>query len=138
MDCKYKVISLEYAKKFKELGILQRSEKCWTNRNKTENDYYIELTESNIRNLVYQAEYYVAFDLLELGIMLNEYIEYIKRDWDLGYTVYLPPDKDNHIHLSGCETKARAYLLDYLVKKEIISIKDINKRIKEYLEKFNE
>jgi hypothetical protein len=120
MKLENQVVSLEYAKKLKELGVKQESLYMW----KYDEDYYLVATNSRygIGNGIVASAYTVA----ELGEMLwkgkNMLIpvtienEWVGFDFKKRSPLYLGKTKD----LS--EADARAKMLIYLLENKLITL----------------
>lgn len=111
MKLEQQVVSLELAKRLKELGVKQESLFYWQGADK--NGYIINFEKDLFE---YDCEKYSAFTVAELGKMLPEdYLSYrIDGDWrcsEFG---------DDHITIEKKEADARAKMLIYLLENNLL------------------
>jgi len=120
MNISLQVCSLSQAKRLKELGIEQRS--------------YLYHFKDGVFNEAWGDDYYSAYSVAELGVMLQGYVlpEY-KQDYRL-----LPEKKHNwHICHSpndypACaekEAEARAQFLIHLIEQKFLTSAEVNQRL---------
>lgn len=141
MKLEEQVVSLEYAKKLKELGVKKESLFYWgafenppAGRCKEEDvpdDFWMlgSKTEKHFNS----CDWYIsAFTVAELGEMLPDNCG-TSRDFDLGFTVWTYEKTEdeknffvNHYHTTDTEANARAKMIIDLLENNLIKLDDIN------------
>ena len=126
MELKDQVVSLEYAKKLKELGIEQISlfwrHRSWNNEKKIENVPYILYQPDNTS----YATDYSTFTVAELGKLLIETTNKIDCG-DCCYDHSFENEKptlswaDNHYVIGENEADVRAKMLIYLLENKLLT-----------------
>lgn len=115
MKLEQQVVSLELAKRLKELGVKQESLFYWQGADK--NGYIINFEKDLFE---YDCEKYSAFTVAELGEMLMPLIPVpINKKWQA------PSPKDQTIRIVGylkdtTEADARAKMLIYLLENNLL------------------
>ncbi len=124
MKLESQVVSLEIAKKLKELGVKQESSKYWC-RGKTNGDIqlynepltYIPLTKGDFRQQ--QCEHFSAFTVAELGLLLPQ----LTKSWQSAFGWYSENPSiagDRTILPYDTEADARGKCLTYLLENKLI------------------
>lgn len=130
MKLKDQVVSLELAKKLKELGVKQESLYLWTLRTEPATlwslDRYGEKWGNNIGE---GYDKFSAFTVAELGEMLLDTVQsnaYDEEEERLYYVCRLNVEGDwsKYIHITNAATEAdaRAKMLIYLIENNLVTI----------------
>lgn len=125
-------VSLDLAKKLKELGVKQESIFYWRPRlnQPSDEDLIWDFCPTGIQTNGYDANtWYSAFSCAELGDMLisNESIvEYMGYDEDKNKTFNMYTKGPDIGIRSNSEANARALMLIHLIENGLVKIEDIN------------
>jgi len=120
MELEQQVVSLELAKKLKELGVKQESLFCWTERTTRESSYMSRMT------VVYRteddSECLAAFTVTELGEILPDNSHTVKKStvWVSSCTYSEGTEGWHHKFEAPTEADARAKMLIYLLEDKLI------------------
>jgi hypothetical protein len=120
MNLESQVVSLDLAKRLKELGVKQDSTFDWVLGDKP--DFYLWLMPPfNRENLKGWKEQYSAFTVAELGEMLPIWHDSCKREENDWHVRVFEKHKDNICHNSfdPTEANARAKMLIYLIENKL-------------------
>lgn len=135
MNLEDQVVSLELAKRLKELGVEQESYFYWL----TSIHHGDELINSNklLDEKAYPVKQYSAFTVGELGFILRKCEEKIKNHEVGYYTTYgyfkvvIKPSrftgKESFCVRCINEANARAQAIIYFLENELIKVEDLNK-----------
>ena len=143
MKLEQQVVSLELAKKLKELGVSQQSLFWWewyiTTEIKKSTDIppkivYLPNKPSTGGKPLRNAQHYAAFTVAELGEMLPARVRKFKLqadkmpggDWFVSYVSFLNCDEKKFIQYSYTEADARAKMLIYLIENELLDPKTLS------------
>lgn len=140
------VADLEYCKEIEKLGVKQKSLFYWSMAGQTPRVIHFEYEEKRVNDYytdstldtVHKRTYYSAWTASELGEMLPyHYIVFGKLQFGEGYSCSISPSRnakpEETVYKFGkTEADARAKMLIYLLKNNIISIislEEVNKNI---------
>lgn len=139
MNLQKQVVSLEHAKRLKQLGIVQKSlfylQKEYSSDTPT--IYTYDDIEGWGINPSSQKHLYSAYTVAELGAMMPPDHGTFK-DFDFGFTIQCLNKNEegkfemNHYHYNGTEAEARADMLIYLLESKIITAEDINENLRDF------
>ncbi|HYK01335.1 MAG TPA: hypothetical protein VE974_06235 [Thermoanaerobaculia bacterium] len=123
MKLEQQVVSLELAKKLKELGVKQESYLCWLNENfsNSYDDYQHVVEKSDYQGGWHIKDRISAFTVAELGEMLKQSgLSSGYSDEDIGW--YCQSTIHNKFDLIGEESEAdaRAKMLIYLLENDLL------------------
>lgn len=113
MKLENQVVSLELAKKLKELGVKQESLFYWWNN---QIYFYPYLDQTEIGDSI------SAFTVAELGILLPTMSDLPKQGHDGRWRVHGPwtAEKGDLLHIADTEADCRAKVLIYLLENNLI------------------
>lgn len=129
MKLENQVISLDNAKKLKNLGVNRESYFEWVLRYEAW-EIWCQWIKSDYETGA-EKEFIPAYSVAELGMMLPDDCG-TSRDHDLGFTIYTYDKTDtgeffiNHYHTTDTEADARARMIIDLLENNAITIEDVN------------
>ncbi len=127
MKTRQQLCSFEQSKKLKELGVLQNGLFWFYDDKKDYNQIGCSLISEEITNILKKHfDYYSAFTVSELGVMLPNYMSSY-RDEDKTY--YTGIEEGLNISFGKTEAESRATCLIHLIETGKLKISDINTRM---------
>ena len=124
MTLEQQLVSLELAKKLKELGVKQESYFGWVYDPMSSLGYFVT---SNSDKWEYE---YSAYTVAELGEMLPARVQKFRlqcdkapdEKWFVSYIAFLDDDNEEIVQFANTEANARAKMLIYLIENNHIKV----------------